>query len=588
MLNACMPKARRVPTKRCSLPVLFALLFSLGCDNTEENTLNSPATAGADGVSTGGMAAGGASNVTGPMPGGTGSGGAGNTLGTGGVGSVPPPPTGGAAGSAAGGASGGNPNAGGNPSTGGNPGTGGGPPVIPSFAKKNVLLIMADDMNDWAEPFGGHPQAKTPNIKKLADRGVVFKNAYSVVPVCQPSRTAMLLGLRPHTSTVWGNSSTHYRNIPALADRVTLPQFFQSQGYKTADAGKIFHVSSGGSDADSWDEEFAGSGGTKIPPGYTPTHGMVFSGYNAEIPWGLNWGPAAGNTEEQGDWLSAGYIAGQLEKAQDKPFFLAYGAHKPHLPMIVPQKYFDMFPLANIQLTDVDVNDLNDVPQNGLKGDHGHEEFLRTADKKNWEQGIQAYLASLAFADDCIGRVLDALENGPHKDNTIVLLMGDHGWHLGEKMHWGKATLWEEATKTPLIIYDPSIGRVGVVSEPVSLQDIYPTLVELNGLSGAPSPLAGRSIVPLLLDPQRTDQPGWALSSWVDGHEALRTERWSLIRHGQTVGSYQYELYDMKADPLQHTNLAKVVSHAQTVQLLSEDIDNIIKTNAPKNQQAFE
>lgn len=501
--------------------------------------------------------------------------------------SVPPPGSGGA------GAGGGPVAAGGSGGTMTKPpenmgGAGGVPvdpdlPPLPPFKKKNVLLIMADDMNDWAQPFGGHPQAKTPNIAKLAQKGVVFNSAHAPVPVCQPSRTAMLTGLRPHDNGVFSNEQPHFRTLPGMADRVTLPQFFMKNGYRALNAGKIFHQEGPGADADSWTDYYRGPTGSA--KGTPFDHGMTFAG---NFALEMNWGASPGDTAQQGDWQSAGYIAAELEKAQDMPFFFAYGASKPHLAWHVPQKYFDMFPLESIQLPMVDENDLDDVPGNNLSNGN-HLQFItpQSVTKQNWQRGVQAYLANLAFADECIGRVLDALERGPHKDNTIVLVMGDHGWHLGEKNHWGKATIWEEATRTPLIIYDPSINRPGVSNEPVSLQDLYPTLIELNGLTSPPMPLAGHSLVPLLVDPKNSKHVGWALSSWQNGSETLRTERWALIRHG-AAGNYQYELYDMVADQPQHKNLATLPEHADRVKALSTEIDNIIKSNAPVSTAAFE
>jgi arylsulfatase A-like enzyme len=478
---------------------------------------------------------------------------------------------------------------GGNASTGGSGGTGGGqaaggatsaggaPPVIPAFGKKNVLFIMADDMNDWVQPFGGHPQAKTPNIAKLAAKGLVFRNAYAPVPVCLPSRTAMLLGMRPHDSKQWGNMDVDFRDVPELKDRKTLPQFFKEQGYFSSRAGKIFHTPTN-LHPDSWDTELP-KGGTAVPSDYVSTHGMMLTGYAAE---GMEWGYTKEDTAHTADFQSAEFIAAQLTQKQDKPFFFAYGAHKPHQPWFVPKKYFDLYPEGTIVEPVYKADDLDDIPS--PIGGLDHLEFLRTG---STQKGLQAYLAALSFADECIGHVLDALEKSPHKDNTIIVFMGDHGWHLGEKGHWGKATLWEEATRTPLIIYDPSLGVAGETTEPVSLQDIYPTLVELNGLKVAPGVLAGQSLVPLLVNPNNPSHVGWALSSWSNGADALRTQRWSLIRHGK-AGAYEYELYDMIADELQHTNLAKDAKHAELIRKLSEDIDNIIATNAPKNQAVYE
>lgn len=459
--------------------------------------------------------------------------------------------------------------------------------------QKNVLFIVVDDMNDWIEPYGGHPQAQTPHMSAFAKHALVFKNAYCSAPLCLPSRTALLTGMRPTTSGVYNFHDEHFRRIDGgrFSDIATLPQHLRNHGYVAVKDGKIFHEGKNTNDPVSWNE-FATHMGTRVPRHLTKpvdVHGMVFKKEHHNGKFGLWWGASAEDVlEKTGDGKGAEYIIDKMNELgpAEKPFFLAYGISKPHLPWFVPKEYFDAFPLETIQVPTLRENELQWLPYKG-KSNQEHQVFLKHPGK--YKEAVRAYLACLKFADDCVGKVLNALDESPWRDNTIVCIIGDHGWHLGEKWHWGKSTLWEESTKTPLMMYDPELGRNtgAVIDQVVSLQDLYPTLVDLTGTAPLPKHVEGRSFAPLIQNPDRSDWVGWALTSGViDTNDlALRTDRWSLIRY-RSPGNYIYELYDMQKDPLQHRNLAKV--QKELVQQLSEDMDRIVAGKDPENLNIYE
>ncbi|MCC6144438.1 MAG: sulfatase-like hydrolase/transferase, partial [Candidatus Hydrogenedentes bacterium] len=236
---------------------------------------------------------------------------------------------------------------------------------------------------------------------------------------------------------------------------------------------------------------------------------------------------------------------------RSKPFFLGAGLFKPHVPLFIPRKYFDLFPIDEIQIPDVNPDDLNDVPEFGknlAEPDRWHKAVV-AADQ--WKAGVQGYLAAVAFADAQVGRLLDALDNSAHAENTIIVFFGDNGWHLGEKLHWHKLTLWEESARVPLIIATPGMTTRGEdCFRTVSLVDLYPTLIDLCGLP-AQAHLEGRSLVPLLEDPKAPwDRP--VLTVLQPGSYTIRSERWRYIRYED--GSE--ELYDHDSDPNEWVNLA--------------------------------
>ena len=409
-------------------------------------------------------------------------------------------------------------------------------------AKPNVLVIAVDDLNHWVRHLGRNTQVITPNIDRLAARGVTFANAYAAAPVCNPSRAALMSGLRPSTTGVYSNG-IDWR--PRIARDKTLITHFRTNGYTTAGAGKIYH---GGFDrTDEWDEYGTERGGPcKL---LNPTNGVG----------GIRFSPVDCRDEDISDYSIADYGIAQLRRQHQKPFLLTIGFHKPHMPWNVPKKYFDMYPLDRIELPPYREDDLTDVPPAGVKMARGpgtnvpgkpsdHELMLKSG---RWKEAVQAYLATITYVDGQIGRVLDALDGSAYRDNTIVVFLGDHGWSLGEKHHWRKFALWEEPTRAPLIWVAPGVTKAGTTSNrTVDFMSIYPTLSELCGLP-VPAHVEGPSIKHLLTDPAaKWDRP--ALTTHGYGNHAVRTAQWRYIRY-QDGGE---ELYDETKDPFEWTNLA--------------------------------
>lgn len=403
-----------------------------------------------------------------------------------------------------------------------------------SAQQKNVLLIAVDDLNDWVGAFGGNDQAITPNIDALAAKGVAFQNASAASPVCNPSRTALLTGRRPHETGITTNQDGfNFRDSPEawISDLITLPQYFSANGYESVGQGKIFHTH--GSNPESWD--ILGPGGQGANGGTNTTVGTT----------GMKYGWSQQNIEQTGDWKSADYAANYLLQNHDKPFFLACGIFRPHLPFYAPQSFYDLYDTNNLKIPEGYLaNDLDDTFG-------GSNNFLAEVQRLGeWKNVIEAYLACMSFTDAAVGHLLTTLENSQYANNTIVVLYGDHGWHLGEKEHFKKSALWERAVTTPLIIYDPS-GGSGDNFNAVSLQDIYPTLVRLAGLPDPSFTIRGRDLSPLVQDP-RGSWCGAALTSYRTGDHSLRSDRYRYIKFGDG----DEELYDHQTDPFEWNNLA--------------------------------
>ena len=411
-------------------------------------------------------------------------------------------------------------------------------------AKPNVLFIAVDDLNDWIGCLGGHPDSRTPNIDRLAQRGVLFTHAYCAAPACGPSRAAVMTGIRPATSGVYTNNQP-FRLSPVLANAVTLPQYFMAHGYSAKGSGKIYHGIH--PDPDSWDEYWPSKLQSRPPdpmPPSTHVRGIPQAAH-------FDWEPLGEPPEAMGDWQVAGWVTGQIGRAHDKPFFLACGFYRPHLPWYVPQQYFDQYPLDSIALPEVNDNDLDDIPPAGRKVAKPQGDHTKVLKYGQWRKAVQGYLASIAFADECVGRVLDALDASPHRDNTVIVLWSDHGWHLGEKLHWRKFALWEEATHNVLMFSVP--GRTapgGRCDTPVNLLDIYPTLVDLCGLEPKPD-LEGENLTPHLLNPNAVRDRA-SLTTLAQNTHSVRTKQYRYIRYAD--GSE--ELYDHAVDPLEWNNLA--------------------------------
>lgn len=429
----------------------------------------------------------------------------------------------------------------------------------------NILFISVDDLNDWVGCLGGHPQAETPNIDRLAASGMLFTNAHCAAPACNPSRTAIMTGQAPNHSGLYDNRQKMRELLP---DAELLPKHLARHGYWSAGSGKILHYFI---DAPSWDDYFpAKESENPFPRTLYPENRPVSLPRAGDWQYvETDWAPLDATDEEYGgDWLVADWIGDELRKEHDKPFFLACGIYRPHEPWFVPQKYFDQFPIDEIQLpVGYLEDDLDDLPPEGRRrGKNRYFAHIQAHDQ--WKNAIQGYLASIAFADAMVGRVLDALEEGPNRDNTIVVLWSDHGWHLGEKQHWQKFTAWRVCTRVPLMIrVPPGISSLtegttegSVCQQPVNLLSLFPTLAELARVP-TPESCDGLSLVPLLHTPdQEWPHPSITYLNQ-PGSYGMSTRRWRYIHYANG----DEELYDIKADPHEWQNLVEIEEHRETL-----------------------
>ncbi len=409
-----------------------------------------------------------------------------------------------------------------------------------SADKPNVLLIAVDDLNDWVSCMGGHPQAKTPNIDRLADRGILFTNAHCQGTMCNPSRISILWGMRPSSTGFYDNHYAVNKEPSFLARHVSLPRHFEAGGYKTLTAGKVFH---GGSPRQS--QVVGPRPGQWLQGRDRPVH---------EKPAGLHatwdFGPQHYDEANFVDHVVASWAVQQLEARHEKPFFLSVGFYRPHVPFFPPVRVYNT--LGDVRLPRVIENDWSDLSDAARKLTLSNKK-IPTHDwmtgENRWQQAVHAYLACIRWTDEQIGRLLDALDASPHADNTIIVLFADHGYHLGEKERWSKFSLWERTSRVPFIISVPGRSN-GKSAEPVELLSIYPTLIDLCGL--APNAdTEGVSLRPLL---ENLGGP-WehvAVTTLGRHNHAVRDERWRYIRYADGTE----ELYDHENDPDEWTNLA--------------------------------
>lgn len=436
--------------------------------------------------------------------------------------------------------------------------------------KPNVLFIAIDDQNDWIGALGGHPLAKTPNIDRLAERGTVFLNAHCNAPLCNPSRTSLMLGLRPTTTGIYG-LAPWFRNLDQWKDRVALPQHFKNHGYQTLTSGKIYHGGPGGpkkqkTEFDVWGP--AGGVGVRPPQKLIPATPM---GNNPLMDWGV----FPHNDEDKGDYKVASWTIEQIQKApKDQPFFLAAGFFLPHVPCYITEKWYNQFPDDDSVLPKVKEDDRDDTPRFSwyLHWQLPEPRLKWVRENNQWRNLVRSYLASTSFVDAQVGRIMVALEESGQAENTIVVLWGDHGWHLGEKGITGKNTLWDRATKVPLIFAGPGVAPKGRSQQPAELLDIYPTLLELCGLTPR-NDLEGLSLVPQLKEAgAKRERP--AITSHNQGNHGVRSEKWRYIQYAD--GSE--ELYDMVKDPNEWENLA---SESQYAEIIAEHRKWLPKVDVP-------
>jgi arylsulfatase A-like enzyme len=437
--------------------------------------------------------------------------------------------------------------------------------------RPNVLFIAIDDQNDWIGCMGGHPQAQTPNIDRLAKRGTLFTNAHCQAPLCNPSRSSLLTGLRPSSTGIYG-LSPGIRDVEALKKHITLPQTFTNAGYYTFTSGKIYH------DGSIKPKDQPAEFNTWAKTGATPKPPKPFANLPEPRHPAMDWGPWPEKDEDAADYKIASAAVEALQSApKDRPFFIAAGFRLPHVPCYAPQKWFDLYPDATLQMPPILDNDRDDTPRFSwyLHWKLPEPRLHTLKERSEWRPLVRAYLASTSFMDSQLGRVFEALEATGRADNTIVVVWGDHGWHLGEKEITGKNTLWERSTRVPLIFAGPGLAKGATCKRTVELLDIFPTLLELAGFP-ARMDLEGHSIVPQLKDANAPRE--WpAITTHNHDNHGIRTERWRYIRYAD--GSE--ELYDMLADPNEWKNLAGHTEFAEVKRDLGKWLPKVNKKPVP-------
>ena len=441
-------------------------------------------------------------------------------------------------------------------------------------SKPNVLIISIDDLNNWIEPLGGHPQSRTPCLSSFAENAVTFNNAYCASPSCNPSRTALFSGKHSFVTGLYNNPQV-WRDV--VGDELMMPQYFRKNGYWAGGAGKIYHGNM--PDSRSWDEYYPDKI-KHMPDYYLPlidsfSGDTLFMMQDNEIreddPKGItfnmpyfegmyvafDWEPLPYITEKTGDYSSIRWIIEQLNRDHDKPFFLACGIYRPHLPWYVPQEFYDKFPIDSVQLPAIYNEDWEDLPELARRTANGryHENVTAAG---QWKSAVQGYLASINYADYLAGMVLDALEESKYYDNTIVVIFSDHGWQLGEKKHWRKFALWQNVINSVLMIRAPE-GITGLKEgskngfhcySNVSLVDIFPTLTELCGLPPKEG-ITGTSLVKNLQNPEE-DTGRAILSTLGHNHFSIVKSKWHYILYDDK----EEELYNLVEDPEEWYNLA--------------------------------
>lgn len=421
----------------------------------------------------------------------------------------------------------------------------------------DVLFIAVDDMNDWVEPLGGHSQAITPNIQTLADKGMLFTNAHVSSPACHPSRVALMTGVQPEKSgvkqNVFAKGEVTWRRSPALKEATTLSQHFRDNGYEAIAGGKIYHTLQGNpsdeNDYSTWDAIMPGDPKSGSPIAFQPRAKKRNVSRQDEVGLSPNgimaWAPMDVDSKQMADNKLVNWAIDELNKERDKPLFMAVGIFRPHLPWEVPKQFFDLYPIDTVQVPEAVPNELSHTYDHGRR--HWHK---WVADNNLWRSGVQAYLASISFADYEVGRLMAALEASGRADNTIVVFWSDHGMHIGEKENWEKFTLFEESTRIPMIIVDPR-EKPGQTHAPSSSIDLFPTLIELTDTrDNTHQTLDGESLADLVRGGHTDVQP--AISSFQKVH-SVRSLRYRYIFDQVNLIE---TLYDHNTDAQERINIA--------------------------------
>ncbi len=466
--------------------------------------------------------------------------------------------------------------------------------------KPNVLFLIADDLAALLGCYGD-PVARTPNIDKLAARGVRFDRAYCTFPLCGPSRNSMLTGLYPNSTGIHGNSQIFRQSIP---DQISLPQAFRQQGYFAGRIGKLYHYdvpnaigTDGHDDPASWEFQLNPAGVDRTEE-HSKITTLTPNQFGATLSWYASPAPEAKHTDAL-QASDAEWVLERCAKHPERPFFLAVGFFRPHTPYVAPKAYYDLYPREKMRIVPNIKEDQADIPAPALAS-YKKEQDKLTDDLRR--EALQGYYASISFMDAQVGRVVAALDRLGLAENTIIVFTSDHGYHTGEHGLWQKQSLFEESARVPLLIVAPGVTPKGgvVATSPVSLLDLYPTLTQLAGIP-APANLQGQSLVPMLKDPTVAGR-GWALTQVARGGTgggatatakakaagggdnrffgySLRTPRWRYTEWAE--GEKGRELYDHDNDPQEITNLAQFPAHAKTVDELSAQLRAAAKATYP-------
>ena len=446
--------------------------------------------------------------------------------------------------------------------------------LLAAEPRPNVLFLAVDDMNDFVGCLPSRPNAITPNIDRLAARGVNFTNAHTAGVFCAPSRAAIFSGQYASTTGCYTtpNYFVHHPEIESLQTS------FAKAGYTTLGAGKLFHHPAGAIDQRDWTSfflrnQFQREGGWALESWSSDTpvpQPFPASVYNKgkQITGGLflEWGAIPNDQEEQmADTIRANWAVEQLGRKHDKPFFLACGFYAPHYPNYCPQKYFDMYSRDAIETPAFKEDDLDDLPDKIRKQRQNRKAFHydKLVAMGAWKDALHGYLACTSYADAMVGRILDALESSPYADNTIVVLWSDHGYHLGEKGQWGKHTLWERTSNVPFVWAGPGVAKGAKTDVTVSLIDIYPTLVEQCQLPSPQQPLEGVSLASTLKEPAKANDRNVYLPYMNPGEYAIINRDWRFIHYDDK----NQELYHLTEDPHEWNNL---VLESQSAKIIKE------------------
>jgi arylsulfatase A-like enzyme len=445
--------------------------------------------------------------------------------------------------------------------------------IFGTSEKPNILFISVDDLNDWVGCLNGHPDTKTPNIDRLAQRGMLFSNAHCQAPICNPSRTSIMWGMRPSTTGIYDNGPNTAEAPGFYNKHVSLPQHLGTNGYKTLTTGKIYHASKLPED----DFEVVGP----RPGQWTDLDQAVQTDRPDHMHWLWDFGPQTYDEKQFADYIDTSWAIDRLNEEHDRPFFLSLGFYRPHVPFFSPERVYNHPDLSGkLHLPLVKADDLDDISEYArelIYTPHpASQDWVEENDNEKWYEAMRSYLACIRWTDEQIGRVLDALDASPHADNTVIVLYADHGFHLGEKRHWAKWTLWERSTRVPFIISVPG-GASGLCDQPVELLSIYPTLIELCGLPGNDE-IEGVSVVPLLENPD-SEWLHAAVTTYKQNNHTVRTRHWRYISYAD--GSE--ELYDHRVDPNEWTNLAGRTEFRSVIQQLRQHLPEL---NVPQAKYA--